>query len=580
MFHERTDRASKRPAPSRRVSGIRAYEVPRHHGPIDLRLDGNEGPAPPPDLLARAGSHLAALVNAYPSTRGLQERFAARLDLPVEGVRVTAGGDEALDRVVRAFVSPGREMLATEPTFEMLARYCRLAGGRYVTVPWPDGPFPVEELRAHVGPRTSLVAVVSPNNPTGATATIADIRRLSAAAPQAVILIDLAYVEFADVDPAREVLALPNAIVVRTLSKAWGLAGLRVGCAAGPPELIAALAPAGNPYPVSGLSIALACAALDGGDEARTQAIDTVRRERDALFELLREFGAAPQPSQANFVLATFRNARWIWDALGGLGIAVRRFAGRPGLDTALRIACPGNPAGFERLRAALRAALRPEALIFDLDGVLADVSQSFREAVCQTAAAYGVALAAGDVSRAKANGAANNDWELTARLMAERGVRRPLDEVTATFERIYQGTAETPGLRCTERCLVERAWLERLAARLPLAIVTGRPRYDAVRFLDEAGILPLFSALVTMHDAPAKPDPAPVRLALDRLGARSAWMVGDTPDDVRAARAAGVVPVGIVAPGDDEETLRAALTDAGAARVIDDLDALEELLP
>jgi len=88
-----------------------------------------------------------------------------------------------------------------------------------------------------------------------------------------------------------------------------------------------------------------------------------------------------------------------------------------------------------------------------------------------------------------------------------------------------------------------------------------------------------VFSTVVTMEDAPSKPDPEPVRLAISRLGARHAWMVGDTPDDLRAARAAGVLPGGVPAPGDDSETARAVLLSAGAAFVLDTPDRLQEVL-
>ena len=122
-------------------------------------------------------------------------------------------------------------------------------------------------------------------------------------------------------------------------------------------------------------------------------------------------------------------------------------------------------------------------------------------------------------------------------------------------------------------------AMLERLAKRLPLAVVTGRPRDEARWFLEREGLAPLVRAVVCMEDAARKPDPAPVRLALTRLGVRRAWMVGNTPDDIRAATGASVVPLGIVAPGDDLTATAAALTDAGAARVLDQLTDLEELL-
>ncbi len=89
---------------------------------------------------------------------------------------------------------------------------------------------------------------------------------------------------------------------------------------------------------------------------------------------------------------------------------------------------------------------------------------------------------------------------------------------------------------------------------------MTGRPRVDADRFLERTGIAGCFRTVVTMEDAPIKPDPTPVRLALERLGVATAWMVGDTPDDTRAARGAGVLPMGVVAPGDDPEPTTASL--------------------
>jgi phosphoglycolate phosphatase-like HAD superfamily hydrolase len=114
----------------------------------------------------------------------------------------------------------------------------------------------------------------------------------------------------------------------------------------------------------------------------------------------------------------------------------------------------------------------------------------------------------------------------------------------------------------------------------LPLAVVTGRPREEARWFLGREGVANLFRTVVCMEDAARKPDPAPVRLALTRLGVCRAWMVGNTPDDVRAAAGAGVVPLGVVAPGDDLSVTTSALADAGAARVLDQVADLEELLP
>jgi HAD superfamily hydrolase (TIGR01548 family) len=412
-------------------------------------------------------------------------------------------------------------------------------------------------------------------------ATLSDVRRLAVAAPEALILLDHAYVEYADDDLTGEVLDTPNVVVARTFSKAWGLAGCRVGYAVGSPEIIAVLRAAGGPYPVAGPSIALAIGQLEHGAAPLAAHVARVREERATLTRQLASRGLSPRASQANFVFVeSGSRARFCAAALAALGVLVREFRNRPVLATALRITLPGEPAAFERLTSALDTVLAPQAIMFDLDGVLADVRDSQRAAMIATAASFGVTVTMQDIENALRAGDAANDWIVTQRLIAARGKHADLADVTARFQALYLGSAGSPGLRERERLIVPRTLLEQLSTRLPLAVVTGRPREEARWFLERAGIAGLFRTVVCMEDAARKPDPAPVRLAVARLGVRGAWMVGNTPDDVRAAAGAGVVPLGIVAPGDDLPATAAALADAGAARVLDGLADLEDLLP
>ncbi|MBI1849967.1 MAG: aminotransferase class I/II-fold pyridoxal phosphate-dependent enzyme [Planctomycetes bacterium] len=565
--------------PSLMVEALAAYRIPRPTGPIDLRLDGNEGRGPTTAILDALGRGGMELLRRYPDPAPLEAQLAARLNVKPAQVLVTAGADDALDRVCRVTLGPAREIVLPTPTFEMISRYAKLAGAGVVPVQWSSGAYPLDSVLKRITANTALVAVVSPNNPTGAVACAKDLEQLGRAARHAWILADLAYAEFADEDLTLAALALPNAVVVRSLSKAWGLAGLRVGFAVGPESIIGAMRAAGGPYAVSGPSLAFAGLRLEGDAGEVRSYVERIRVERVALESRLRALGADPRPSQANFVLARFADAEWVRDALAGLGIAVRLFEGKIELERCIRITCPGNEASFDRLIAALEATLAPEAVLLDLDGVLADVSKSYRRAVLATAEAFGVKVEPRDVAAAKAEGGNNNDWVLTQRLLGRRGVTASLDDVTKRFETIYQGAPGKPGLRENETLIPNRDLLAKLALRRPLGLVTGRPSEDADRFLRERGIRDLLRAIVTFEDGPGKPDPAPVRLALERLGVKRAWMVGDNPDDVRAARAAGVVPIGVVAPGDDHDSAAATLRDAGAARIVDGLAALEKLL-
>jgi histidinol-phosphate aminotransferase len=568
-------------APVSRVDATSAYRRPARDRRGALHLDGNEGASPSASLLEALRALDAESLRRYPDASRLEAALAALHGVTPAQVIVTAGADEAIDRVCRAYTGPGRRLLLSDPTFEMLDRYAALAGAELDRVPWGDGPFPVGELLRRLDGQVGVIAVVSPNNPTGGVATLDDVRRLSAAQPGALILLDLAYVEYATVDPTRDALTLPNVVVVRTLSKAWGLAGCRIGYAMGPASIVATLRAAGGPYPVATPSVAIALAQLQRGEADVRAHVATIRAERSALTGLLATLGLTPRASEANFVFTQCGSrAPFIAQGLATLGVLVRAFPDRAGLTGALRITLPGNAGDFARLCDALRTVRAPEALLFDLDGVLADVRASQWAAIQRTARAFGVQIDATDVTATLRAGDAANDWLVTHRLMRAHGVDASLRDVVERYQRLYLGTDGDPGLRDQEQLIPSCATLERLAARLPLAIVTGRPRAEAAWFLERACVADLFRTVIAMEDAAAKPDPASVRLALERLGVRRAWMIGNSPDDVRAAAGAGVVPLGIVAPGDDPAAAAAALHEVGAATILPALDALTELLP
>jgi HAD superfamily hydrolase (TIGR01548 family) len=555
------------------------YSVGRPPFDTDLILDFNESTVPLPlsaEVSGPADAHL------YPWTDRLVALIADRLGVGRERVIVTCGADDALERAVRSVCCPGRRAVLMRPTYGMPRRYAILSGADIETVDWWRGRFPVDAVSDAAGNDSALLFLVSPNNPTGAVITRDEFAVVVERLPRTLIVLDQAYREFAEpeLDLTEMALEHPNVVLVRTFSKAWGGAGLRTGYAVGDRRVMDWMWRVGQPFPVSRPSLHIVETAVASGAEPDRDRVERVRSERAALTGLLAELGAEPLPSQASFVAARFTDAPWVRTAMAALGIAIRGFPGRPELDAWLRITLPGNAGSFDRLAAALRAVVRPEAVLLDLDGVVADESRSYRQTVIATAATFGLDVDLGVVNAIKAAGDANNDWVVTRRLLAEAGIEVGLDEVAERFEALYQGTDDEPGLRRHETLLVAPALLRALADRLPLAIVTGRPRRDAERFLTDHGIADLFDTVITMEDGPIKPDPAPVTAALGRLGVRHAWMVGDTPDDIRAARGASVLPLGVVAPGDDPDRARSALDAAGAATVLDRLDQLMEVLP
>ncbi|MDX2115982.1 MAG: aminotransferase class I/II-fold pyridoxal phosphate-dependent enzyme [Planctomycetota bacterium] len=565
--------------------GAESFEpyAPAAAGPfIDLYLDANEGPdwRDDPALDDDGDGPTSERARRYPSAAELERRIASDLGVDASCVLLTAGGDDAIDRLCRVTLQPGRTLLYPSPSFEMIRRSALLAGAAVETVDWPiGGGFPASEVIGRVKPSVGLISMVSPNNPTGAVIEAEELARVARAAERTTLLVDLAYAEFAEEDLTRAALSLPNAVVVRTFSKAWSMAGLRVGYAAGPAAIIRAMRAAGSPFPCAGPSIATVSRRYLSGIGRVRAVVERVKAERELLTRRLRELGAEATPSQANFVLARFERAELVWRMLGSLGVAVRRFESER-LASWLRITCPGDERQFRRLLRALECVLKPGALLFDMDGVLADTSRSYRRAIIETAAGFGVRVSEEELAAQVRAGDANNDWITTRRLLAARGVDVSLEAVTERFERLYQGAAGAPGLRETETLLIGPEVLRRLAERRPLAVVTGRPRADAEHFLRRFGIAEVFTTMVCMGETERKPSPAPVQRVLRTLGVSGAWMIGDTPDDVRAARAAGVVPLGVVAPGEAEDgRAREAMKACGAAMVANDAAELVSVL-
>ena len=328
-------------------------------------LDANEGRPAKAVVEALAATDAVEAIRRYPRATALEADIEARpgpglAGLPAGSVLVTAGSDDAIARACRVCLGKGDRLVVFEPAFEMYAISSRLVGAEPLGLAWPEGRgFPLAAA-IDAGRRSGAkaVAVATPANPTGAVASPEELLELADALPDASIWVDGAYGEFAARDSLGLLLARPNILVMRTLSKAYGLAGMRLGWVAGPAASVAALRGAGAPYPVGGLSVVAGLAARSPeGLRQKDAFVERVRRERDDLFALFGRLGAKPAPSEANFVLARVRSPQGLKAALAKAGIAIRVFAGRPGLEDAIRISCPGEEEGWKALEAALVAA-------------------------------------------------------------------------------------------------------------------------------------------------------------------------------------------------------------------------------
>ena len=347
------------PTPVPGLEGLRPYALPPRPPQIDLHLDLNEGRAPSDAIMRTLAAITPAQARLYESPTALEARIAERWAIDPNRVVVTAGADQAIEATCRAYLAPGRRLLVHTPSFEMIPRSAKLTGGALDHVTWLDGAFPLDDYLAAIAPDTSICTVVTPNNPTGGVLTLDQLRTLAdrAAVHGAILLVDLAYAEFADEDPQPALSDLPNCVFLRTFSKAFGLAGLRIGYAVAEPAIADALRTVVGPFPVSTPATLAAATALDH-PEATAAFTARVRTERDELTRLLTQNGVAANPSQGNFVLARTPDPVALRDALADRGIAVRVWPGREHLTDTVRIALPGDEADFARLTAALNDIL------------------------------------------------------------------------------------------------------------------------------------------------------------------------------------------------------------------------------
>jgi HAD superfamily phosphatase len=201
------------------------------------------------------------------------------------------------------------------------------------------------------------------------------------------------------------------------------------------------------------------------------------------------------------------------------------------------------------------------ETLLLDMDGVLAEVSKSYRAAIVKTCHHYGASsVTDATVTEWKARGNANDDWKLSYNLIvsntttANDGPTVSLEQVTATFEQFYQGNGDVAGLYKLETLIPTRDTLMKLRQRSKpgMGIVTGRPRSDCDKFLRDFDLIDMFDVKYCMEDGPSKPDPEPVRRACQMLGVEvspKVVLIGDTPDDIQAAVSAGASSIGVVTP-------------------------------
>jgi len=357
-------------SPRVRVAAMKEYHPPL--GNRDgLRLDFNENTlACSPKVVDVLAKIAASQLTRYPERESVEALVAASLGRKAGEVALTNGVDEAIHVLFSAFLEAGDELLLPVPNYTMYEIYASATDATVKTVEAAaDFTFPFERLVASITPRTKIVAIANPNSPTGSVATREQIIEIASMAPHSILLIDEAYFHFYGQTVMDLVGQIPNLFVSRTYSKAYGLAGLRLGLLAGPEALMRWVRRVLSPYSVNSLALACLPAALEDSTYLNGY-VDEVVTARSEFETALDAMQIKHWPSEANFVLVHIGSAHVEFARqMHERNVLVRDRSGDPGCEGCVRITI-GTRQQMKEAVAAIKGIINDRSISIESKGV------------------------------------------------------------------------------------------------------------------------------------------------------------------------------------------------------------------
>lgn len=556
--------------PRKVVQELTAYAAPDENRSGRIRLDFNENTTGFPEFISLYASDV---ITVYPEYQAFLQKLADYFELPAEMIFLTNGSDEALAVIPATFIEPGVDAaVISDPTFSMIPHYLKLAGANIYPVSVTDAlEFNLSEMTAILKQGIKLAIFPSPDNPTGASLSIDQVSAWCQEFSETLFVIDEAYAEYAGETVLPLVHQYKNLLVTRTFSKAWGLAGLRLGVVMGSPELIEYMGRVRSPYSVNAMAVHAAESLLKNSDSILKEAQNVMLRKSKMIEQLIQR-GFQVHAGHANFFLLYLGIEASVFTTFCEMhGLLVRDRSTVSQLSGMVRISV-GTEAEMDHFLKTVEMFAQQHTLIFDLDDTLVDCSKSYDATVMSLVEKYtGNALSVSELHALRAEGGFNDDWDATVALLQRRGHALSRDEIETHGKALYLETA-----KAMEKLWIEHEMLDHLKTKFRLLIVTGRPR-DEFEPVWHAELSPWFERVVCQDDYPncrRKPAPDSLKAMMAELGLTGGIYVGNSVDDMRAATAAGLIPVGIATTHSAD-----VLYDAGARIVLESIHQLERIL-
>ncbi len=305
-----------------------------------LRFDLNEYTLHTPERVVRSLQKAVAEkgVQMYPDYGAFMKKLALYAEVPEDRLIVTNGSDQAIEIILRAFLAPGDSMVIAEPGFPMFPLIAGIIGAVVQGVPYnPDHSFPLEAFINAVTGDTRVIVVINPNNPTGVGVSREAVVKIVERFPDIPVVVDEAYYEFTGETALDLLAANPNAIITRTFSKAFAMAGLRMGYIAAHPDIITEFHKIRGPFDVNSLALAAAETQIDYPDEWKAFVDETMNRSKPYIENFFDENGVVYYKGSAHFMLVEPENRDDAVRFLKNEGVLVRPMTA-PGIDKTFRM--------------------------------------------------------------------------------------------------------------------------------------------------------------------------------------------------------------------------------------------------
>lgn len=566
--------------PRKCIANAEGYDIPLYIEDYRFKLDSNENMiGPSPNVLKALQNITDKDVKIYPAYGEILNKLADYNKIKTSMLLPANGADEAISYIFDALVEPDDTILNITPSFPMPQIYAKALGCQYKQVPYAEKwTFPTDEFIKNIDETTKLIIITTPNNPTGEAISDQDLIKILKAAKNSYVLVDETYTTYAGNTFINLLSEYPNMIISRSMSKDFALAGLRFGYLIASEEIINHLKKIISPYSINSMAVIAACAALDD-IEHLNYVISEVNQSKKLLTKALKPFVEKIYQSDANFILADFgEKAEFVYKKLLKSGIKTKYFGEKAPLENCLRISLPS----VKDTEYIIQALQPRDLIILDMDGVLVDTSNSYRCAIQGVYEKFSCKkLTKEQIQHAKNKGGLNNDWDLTMYLLEQDGINLSFDEVVGAFQELYWGNCGD-GFILNEKALLSKESIEKLAEKYDLAIFTGRPKPEAKFVLKNWGLENYFYPVITMDDVPRgmhKPNPWGVYEILRITNPNKVYYLGDTVDDMFAAKQAKVTGIGILPPQDKSEELQHALKSHGAGEVLATTEDIIRLL-